>query len=407
VIAFSLLATGARQGAVSARGLSTQGQLAQIESTVRSIRKLTQTHTVKTVFQNNAQFNHAYALEVRKGTTDSEIALAQRELVEIGWLTKAQNYKKIAFGTSANTYAGFYDPYSSTLYVRSNNNSAFGIRRDLIAHEYTHALQDQHYNLRKLMPDLSKQTYRNSDAEAAVHSLTEGDAVTSQLLFVLKSYSQAEYKRWYTIQTGKVPGPKLPKAIERDSYFPYNEGFNFAWKLYKMGGMAKLDASYGNLPNSTYVIMFPNAYLSGWKPVPVTLHRVLGMTGWKQVDDDVEGAWDYELMLWQTLPQKTATAVVRGYRGDRYVFLENGKQNAMLLRSVWKDHTAAVAARDALEAALIKRYSVTSTASHTATGETVKTPDGAVAFATAGSRISVTYGPSVAVAEQLLNAKTD
>ena len=156
-------------------------------------------------------------------------------------------------------------------------------------------------------------------------------------------YSPTEYRQWYKIQVAPAKGPALPKALDRDDYFPYNEGFKFVWKLYHMGGMSRIDKVYANLPNSTYVIMYPNAYLSGWKPVLVVIHHVLGMTGWKQVDDDVFGAWDYKLLLWRRSRRSTPTRLPEPIGATGYVFLEKGASNAYLLRSVWSSHAAAIA----------------------------------------------------------------
>ena len=53
----------------------------------------------------------------------------------------------------------------------------FVVQRDLVndmllAHELTHALQDQHFNLRRF----EKWPHGDSDAELAAHALIEGDA---------------------------------------------------------------------------------------------------------------------------------------------------------------------------------------------------------------------------------------
>ena len=406
VVALAVLAPNSRASDASARVLSTSQRIVQIESTTRSIRDLRQDHAVKTVFAKSAAFNRYYAALAHKDSPDSEINLAQRELVEWGWIRKTDSYRKIAFQGMANQVIGFYDPVTSTLYVRSDNNQALGVRRDVIAHEYTHALQDQHFNLRKLMPDQMRFSVRNSDRISAIHALTEGDAVTTQVLFVLKTYPPALYAQWRKIQLGPIPGPKLPTALERDFNFPYNEGFDFVWKLYKSGGMSRINAVYGRLPNSTYVVMYPHAYQSGWRPVAINMAHVTGMSGWKQVDDDVFGAWEYKLLIWETMTEKTADAVARMYRGDRYIFLERGAQNAMLMRSVWTSHSSALAAQSALLSALRRRFPHPSVTTSGSGNATVRAPGVAVAFSVDGTEVRMAYGPTTAVAKQLMNART-
>jgi hypothetical protein len=71
----------------------------------------------------------------------------------------------------------------------------------VIAHEYTHALQDQYYHLNKLMPNLDKVAYRNSDALGAHHALTEGDAVNTELLYIERHYTAQEIKEFIKIES--------------------------------------------------------------------------------------------------------------------------------------------------------------------------------------------------------------
>lgn len=379
-------------------------QLAAIERTTQSIRQLHQKRPVHAAFDANARFNSVVNASVRRDTPNREIELSQKELVFLGWIKKTDSYRKIVFQGMTSQVIGLYDLRVKTLYVRSNNNEAFGVRRDVIAHEYTHALQDQYYNLNKLLPDESTATYRNSDRLSAIHALTEGDAVTTQVLYVARNYSPTEYKAWVRAQQVSSPGPTLPQAVQREFYFPYDDGVRFAETLYKSGGMKSIDGAYTRLPASTYEIMHPTAYLHGWRPAQVVIHGVQGFQNWKQLDDDVLGAFGYQLLIWEYLPKSLATHVTDSYRGDRYVFLERGKQDAALFRSQWTNHGAAVRARNALVSAIRHRYANTAVSSTTT--RLVRTPDGAVDFTVKGAMLDMAYGPSGAEALKLASAHT-
>ena len=52
-----------------------------------------------------------------------------------------------------------------------------------MAHELTHALQDQNFNLARF----EKWPKGDSDAEMAVHSLIEGDATLSMSLYMARN----------------------------------------------------------------------------------------------------------------------------------------------------------------------------------------------------------------------------
>jgi hypothetical protein len=327
----------------------------------------------------------------------------RREAVLLGELTPRDNLKKILLQGSVGQFAGFYDDQTATLYVRNDGGRALGVDRHTIAHEYTHALQDQHYHLPTLLPDQFPLTYRNSDMVAAHHALTEGDAVTAEIQYIRQTYSRRELNALEKEQSQPVSGPALPKILKRELYFPYTTGLAFVQKLYALKGEAGVDAAYKRLPSSTYEIMYPNAYLRHWQPVTVTLHGVQGFADWQQVDDDVVGAEGYNDLLWQHLGAKKADAIIHSYLGDRYIFLEKGTDSAMRLDSVWTDLTAARAARDGFVQALKNRFAH-SHVSHIGQLWTVQGGGIAVALAAGGPRLTVAYASTPALAQQLEGA---
>jgi hypothetical protein len=405
VLACATLAAPGRSFAATAQPQSASAEIAQIERATEDIRLLVHKRPVRVVFDRSPAFDATVRADFRRSTPESQITLGQKELVFLGWIAKTQSYRQIVYQGLTKQVLGLYEPSQQALYVRSDNNEALGIRRDAIAHEYTHALQDQYFNLDKLQPDQTRITYRNSDRVTAIHALTEGDAVTTQLLFVARHYSPAEYREWVKIQQTAVKGAPLPKAIYREFYFAYDDGLAFAERLYLNGGMRAINSAYYRLPQSTYEIMHPSAYLKGWKPVAVTIHRVDGLTGWKQLDDDVMGALGYKLMIWEYLNKSLATRITDAYRGDRYVFLEDGKKDAALFRSKWTDSGAALRARAALAQSLRQRYNgrVSVKGSNP---ETMTTPDGAAYFQVIGNQLNLAMGPSPALAGRLGIAPT-
>jgi hypothetical protein len=165
-----------------------------------------------------------------------------------------------------------------------------------------------------------------------------------------------------------------------------------------------VNAAYSRLPSSTYEIMHPSAYLKGWKPATVTMHAVVGFPAWKQVDDDVFGALGYDILLKQFLSARQASTVTDAYRGDRYVFLENGAQNAMLFKSVWSNDASARAAQAALLAALSARFHhirITTGSLTIARDKHV-----AVAFSVNGNALTMAFAPTQLLARALASAAT-
>ena len=394
-IAVGLLGTRASGAAPS--------QLTQLEQTTQQVRHLAPLHSVPAAFLPSAQFNTVVQSNMRRGETDAQLEIGRRELVLLGLLSPSADYKNLLFQNMTSQVLGLYDYYAHKLYVRNESGKVFGVDRYAIAHEYTHALQDQHYNLKKLMPDQSAISYRNSDAEGAHHALIEGDAVNTSYLYISKAYTPTEV---HDLVNEPVPQVKpLPKGLQRQFDFPYTTGVQFVQNLYKTGGMTAVDAAYHRLPTSTYEIMHPSAYVRHWKPVRVALHGVVGMPDWKQVDDDVNGAFGVDLILWQYLPRTQADRVTNAYRGDRYIFLENGAEGAMLLKTVWTSPATAGAAKAAWVQSIRARMPNARVTGQGAT--TLVQGSVSVYLHVSKSSLKVAYASSPALAQQLGTAPTN
>jgi hypothetical protein len=228
--------------------------------------------------------------------------------------------------------------------------------------------------------------------------------VNSEYLYIERDYTQSQLKQLLAAQSSQHP-PALPAYMQRDNMFPYTTGYNFVHKLYDVGGVKRVNEAFLRPPTSSYEIMHPTAYLHGWKPADVPLHSVSGLTGWVQTDDDVMGALGYELTLWQDVSKRTADKVVDGYRGDRYVYLTNGKQGEMLLKSRWTTPAAAALAESTWVTSLQRRWHHARI--HRASGATVVTDaNGSVYLRAEATALTVAYAHTSIQARQLGTATT-
>src|SRR5579872_1206414 len=224
LIAGALLLSLWSSAALGASSPSEAQQIAQIETTTEAIRQLHHTHPVKVQLASTSQFNAALkSLELQQNP-DSAIQVNQREGVLLGFLRKTDDLKKILLGGLVSRVEGFYDYQAKTLYVRNTNGGALGPDRWAVAHEYDHALQDQNFDLAKLLPDQNPLTYRNSDMVLAHKALTEGDSIKVQTIYIYRTYSPQDLAALIKEQSQPSTGPALPKAVQRQFYFPYTDG---------------------------------------------------------------------------------------------------------------------------------------------------------------------------------------
>ena len=138
--------------------------------------------------------------------------------------------------------------------VHSDTGQALGIDRWYIAHEYTHALQDQHFHLSKLQRFPIHHHIHNSDAYTAVHALIEGDAVTVQNNFMETYYTQSEKQALFR-QIESTRTAALPRALEEQFTFPYTAGPTYVQHLVQTGGYRVVDAAFRHPPTTSYQIL--------------------------------------------------------------------------------------------------------------------------------------------------------
>ena len=91
----------------------------------------------------------------------------------------------------ADTVLGYFDTEDEIMRIIVDERG-FGLNAEAtLAHEFTHALQQIHYDIDTLSDDLEG----NSDAQRALRALIEGDAQISELLYLLTYFSEEQYEK--------------------------------------------------------------------------------------------------------------------------------------------------------------------------------------------------------------------
>jgi hypothetical protein len=230
--------------------------------------------------------------------------------------------------------AGQYDPKTKEMYVVGNQFG--GVERLTYSHEYTHALQDQNYDILNGLQIDTEPCKQDSERCAAVHALLEGDASLTQQDWFTQYATAQDYTDIMNFYNGlKMPiYDSAPDYMKEDFMFPYTTGQKFVEHIYNLGGWEAVDAVYADVPVSTEQIMHPERYPDD-KPVPVELAdatTALG-DGWQEIDRGVMGEWYTYLILSKgldtgyRLDTDTASTASEGWGGDTYAAYYN-EQNA-------------------------------------------------------------------------------
>ena len=240
--------------------------------------------------------------------------------------------------------AGYYDLETNVMYVISEAEFK-GPERQTYAHEYNHALQNQRFNPRETMGYSEEECKDQSEYCAAVQSLIEGDSTLLDYFWLDQYGTDADKKEIEESYNNTYPEfEAAPEFFKADFSFPYAQGTDFAYELYKRGGFEYIDEAFSNPPVSTEQIMHFKKYPND-VPVKVTLPDLNDSThsSLEQIDSGVMGEWYTYLILGKgispsfRLDDEAALKAAEGWGGDAYAIYRDKTSNrtAMVLKTVW------------------------------------------------------------------------
>src|SRR5437870_3968394 len=182
--------------------------------------------------------------EIEQSYAPGDIEHAEAVYTRLGLLPPGTRLRPALEGLYKQEGAGFYDPRTKRLVVAESVPGApsvgagllgFLTGRDLVseflvAHELTHALQDQHYHL-PIRPEPLLDGH--GDRELARHALLEGDATLAGFAYVLGRQLDRRMIGVVEQQLHGIPGelakkyPDLPELLRASLAFQYDDGTAF------------------------------------------------------------------------------------------------------------------------------------------------------------------------------------
>jgi len=235
------------------------------------------------------------------------------------------------FGTSQTI--GFYDTQTHRL-VFVGTTLPTPLERVTLAHELTHALDDQRFGLSRL--NTLGRLCRDDRSDAFL-SLAEGDAVETSVQWARKFLTPDELALLQQEANDQPQPPSsVPSFVEQETLFPYPNGQAFVEALLARGGTAAVNAAFRHPPVSTEQILHPEKY-PGDLPQDVEVPDLAAKLGkgWSSLDVEDTGEGWLRTLLALRLPQGAAVAGAAGWDGGQYRAWWHGSETAVLLRTVW------------------------------------------------------------------------
>src|SRR5678816_4499612 len=259
------------------------------------LRELSILKAVKSGAQSRTDIERMVIKNLDTETTPAEMHAAEVLLKAFGLAPQTFAYRSFLFLLLTEQVAGYYDPKAQQFYLA--DWIELEGQKPVMAHELTHALQDQHFNLKRF----ENWPKGDSDAELAAHALIEGDATLAMTLYMAKNplVALAFIRSLGAQEVASEQFKQAPRALRESLLFPYEEGSAWATQLYKRGGWEMVSQAFTKLPQSSEQILHADKYFAYEAPQKLSLPEFKTMLGptWKRLDYDVNGEWGCYLIL--------------------------------------------------------------------------------------------------------------
>ena len=319
-----------------------------------------------------------------KHMKDEDVKRLQRsELVlkKFGLLPRDFDLEKLLVALLREQVAGYYDPKTKT--VNLLDWVPMEEQEPVMAHELTHALQDQAVGLDKWMKrgekdlgeirkDPTSADIENDEMDDSREAVVEGQAETVMLQYELAPVGRSILDSPDLVDSmesqmengtdDSTVFKDAPIFLRESLTFPYSYGLKFEMKLLEKGGKEKAFAGVlANPPHTTRQIMQPETYLSGEQiaPMPVVEFKH-DFKDYVKFDIGAMGEFDVAVLIEQYAGKKLSERLYPEWRGG-YYYAARPKGDAaaplgLMYVSRWSDAEKAAEFAEIYAQSLAKRY---------------------------------------------------
>jgi hypothetical protein len=364
----SFIALVAAVGLAAAIAATAETRLTQAEAEAAVAAVIPELQTIRgfafrekvpvTVIDDRKAREYALA-RFRRLTSEAKLRADQSAFRLLGLVPPGLDVLKTLLDVLEEQAGGYYDPGTKSFYLLADMPKEMTAL--LAAHEMTHALEDQRYDidgrLAKVIDD--------DDASFALSALVEGSATIASAVYVSKGIAAGRLDPEKVGSAGQtVPTERLnamPEVLRRQLLGPYVLGMTFLARGRPedlQAGFPKddVDAAWARLPRSSEQILHPEKYWNPSrrddpKPVAIPKPSALLGKGWARSGTGVLGEITLGCLVGAKTPESAelasaavpwTNAAASGWGGDRYEVWTKGDSTVVLLATVWDTETDAV-----------------------------------------------------------------
>lgn len=381
----------------------------------------------------------AVTKELRKKFEEdkSNRRMEQSELVlkKFGLLDRDFHLRPFLLSLLSEQIAGFYDNQKKTMNLL--DWVPIEQQKPVMAHELTHALQDQKVGLTKwesqeqegIAQNVAEDTRHiaTDEADSAREAVLEGQAMVSFADYLLRSSGKTlkdvpQYGEQIQNGAGDMSdSPVLARApliLQQSLLFPYTAGLAFEQAvLIKAGVQAAFSGVLENPPATSAEILHPQAYLQH-TPMPLMampdVHPTMSAAGYDPYDVGVMGELDVRMTAELFGGRPLSEALAPNWNGGLYYAAQRHNATpaekettaslALMYSSQWKNPDSARSFFHIFEDHLPRQYNGLKRreSDETDAGERVySSPEGDVLLAQRGTTVWISEGFDLPLARKL------
>jgi hypothetical protein len=333
VLAAIGLATGSKSSTPATQAAAPAGpSIATIAHRIERVRELRFKRLPPVRRVNPSQARADALADLDRQVPPHDIAGEQELLRLLGLIPPDAGLRKLLGKAFGSEVGGYYDPRTGKLAVVGGSGGL--VREVTLAHELTHALEDQHFGL-----DAAPGTGFNRDRSIAETTVHEGTATLAMVDYVIfKQTGQTQVpdalrrRVLSALDQAAVPSSSgLPRYLRESLVFPYPTGARLVDRVQRGGGWTAVNRLFGrDAPVSSEQVMHPAKLRSHEPPVRV---RVGGASSFARGDF---GEFDTEQLLRAANGRARSRAAAAGWGGGGFAISRlAGGRDRLVLRWVY------------------------------------------------------------------------
>lgn len=407
----------------------------EILNFVSTDTKLPIQHSVKRKLISREEVEKYLKQKFSEDESTKRMERAELVLKKFGLLDRDFHLKPFMLSLLTEQIAGFYDNKSKTVnlldWIEPDE------QKPVLAHELTHALQDQKVGLTKWsdvsLNDTSKNVkddnkhLRVDEAETAREAVAEGQAMAVFIDYTLKSTGRtladtpdeliAKLKDTTSDTSNSPVMARAPLLLQESLMFPYSDGLGFEHAILVKGGKeAAFAGVLANPPSSSFEILHPDAYMAH-APVPTLrlpdIHPLIEAE-YEPYDLGVMGELDVRILAELFGGREMAQGLSPDWNGGIYYAAQKKGATAaekgstaslgLLYYSRWKNPDSAKTFMRIYGTQLARKYSKVNERKQDEAGDNEQvysTNEGDVLISISGSSVFISEGFGLALARKL------